>query len=77
MDAQLQKTIALIAFINLKKRKYKKMYKINETKKKGNYTIVTLALRIPMVEWLDSKGTNRSETIRNLIIKAMKKDKTK
>ena len=53
------------------------MYKINETKKKGNYTIVTLALRIPMVEWLDKKGTNRSETIRNLIIKAMKKDKTK
>lgn len=51
------------------------MYKINETKKKGNYTIVTLALRISMVEWLDKQGKNRSETIRNLIIKAMKKDK--
>lgn len=47
------------------------MYKINETKKKGSYTIVTLALRISMVEWLDKKGKNRSEVIRNLIIKAM------
>ena len=51
------------------------MYKINETKKKGNYTIVTLALRIPMVEWLESKY-RLSEFIRDILIKQMTKEKT-
>lgn len=53
------------------------MYKINETKKKGKYAIITFAVRLPIAEWLDKQGKNRSETIRNLIIKAMKKYKIK
>lgn len=50
-------------------------YNIKKVKITKEPFIVTVAMRKTMIEWLDSKGTNRSEVIRNLIIKAMKKDK--
>ena len=47
-----------------------------KTKNKGDYKIISLALRGDLLEWLDSKP-RRSEFIRSLLIKEMKKDKKK
>lgn len=39
--------------------------------KDGSSTIITMAMRKYMIEWIDKQGSNRSEVIRDIILKAM------
>ena len=45
-----------------------------KTKKRGDYKIITFAIRGELLEWLQSKP-KKSEFIRSLLIKEMKKEK--